>query len=82
MNLLTSIVSKQHKSLKAKIGGAVDETQDDVEDEEEKRAAWGPGKNIYYVNDKKVIIITAYCYMLEPIIFWLQVVENMINEVY
>ncbi|KVI08438.1 Sas10 C-terminal domain-containing protein [Cynara cardunculus var. scolymus] len=43
---------EQHKSLKAKIGGAKDETQDDAEDEENKSVAWGRNKGIYYDNDK------------------------------
>ncbi|MFS8008535.1 putative sas10 domain-containing protein [Helianthus anomalus] len=41
-------IAKQQKSLKAKLGGAEDETQDDVEDDERKPVAWGRGKNIYY----------------------------------
>ncbi|KAI7758228.1 hypothetical protein M8C21_018750 [Ambrosia artemisiifolia] len=45
-------IAKQHKSLKAKLGGAEDETQDDVEDEEKKNIGWGRGKNIYYGFDK------------------------------
>ncbi|KAI3747270.1 hypothetical protein L6452_09724 [Arctium lappa] len=45
-------IAKQHKSLKAKIGGAMDETQDDAEDEETKSVAWGRNKGIYYDNDK------------------------------
>ncbi|KAJ9541389.1 hypothetical protein OSB04_027895 [Centaurea solstitialis] len=45
-------IAKQHKSLKAKIGGAADETQDDAEDEEHKSVAWGRNKGIYYDNDK------------------------------
>ncbi|KAJ0703356.1 putative sas10 domain-containing protein [Helianthus annuus] len=44
-------IAKQQKSLKAKLGGAEDETQDDVEDDERKPVAWGRGKNIYYGRD-------------------------------
>ncbi|KAF5768794.1 putative sas10 domain-containing protein [Helianthus annuus] len=44
-------IAKQQKSLKAKLGGAEDETQDDVEDDERKPIAWGRGKNIYYGRD-------------------------------
>lgn len=51
---LAAKIAKQQKSLKAKIGGAKDETQDDdeEEDKEKKSVAWGRGKNIYYDNDK------------------------------
>nr|XP_043632540.1 something about silencing protein 10 [Erigeron canadensis] len=44
-------IAKQQKSLKAKIGGAADETQDDAE-EEEKTVAWGRAKSNYYDNNK------------------------------
>lgn len=52
MLFLSSIVAKQQKSLKARAGGAVDETQDDAEDEEDKSVGWGRSKNIYYDNNK------------------------------
>ncbi|KAI3794700.1 hypothetical protein L1987_37333 [Smallanthus sonchifolius] len=45
-------IAKQHKSLRAKFGGAADETQDDAEDDEKKSVAWGRSKNIYYENDE------------------------------
>ncbi|PWA91951.1 Sas10 C-terminal domain-containing protein [Artemisia annua] len=52
MILCTFIVAKQQKSLKAKIGGAADETQDDDEDDQDKSVAWGKGKNMYYETSK------------------------------
>ncbi|XP_076912910.1 protein THALLO-like [Bidens hawaiensis] len=45
-------IAKQHKSLRAKLGGAADETQDDVEDEEKKEVVWGRSKKLYYEQDK------------------------------
>ena len=45
------LVARQQKYLKSKIGGVEDEMQDDVEDDEEKKAVWGGRKNIYYSAD-------------------------------
>ncbi|KAK1410876.1 hypothetical protein QVD17_37417 [Tagetes erecta] len=47
-------IAKQHKSLKAKFGGAADATHDteDEEEEEKKSVAWGRSKNMYYETTK------------------------------
>ncbi|KAD6453020.1 hypothetical protein E3N88_07725 [Mikania micrantha] len=47
-------IAKQQKSLRAKIGGAEDETQEDAEDEDEekKRVGWGRDTNSYYENNE------------------------------
>lgn len=49
---LAAKIAKQQKSLKAKIGGAADETQDDNEDDQDKSVAWGRRKSMYYDNNK------------------------------
>ncbi|XP_071705513.1 protein THALLO [Rutidosis leptorrhynchoides] len=49
---LAAKIKKQQKSLKAKVGGAADETQDDAEEEEHKSVAWGPTKSLYYDNNQ------------------------------
>ncbi|XP_052173515.1 protein THALLO isoform X2 [Diospyros lotus] len=48
---LAAKIARQQKYLKSKIGGVEDEMQDDVEDDEEKKAVWGRRKNIYYSAD-------------------------------
>ncbi|GJT20471.1 Sas10 C-terminal domain-containing protein [Tanacetum coccineum] len=49
---LAAKIAKQQKSLKAKIGGAADETQDDDEDDQDKSVAWGRSKASYYENNQ------------------------------
>lgn len=50
-NCYYSAVSRLQKHLRAKVGGVEDEIDDDVEDEEEKRALWGRRKEVYYNAD-------------------------------
>ncbi|XP_042516136.1 something about silencing protein 10 [Macadamia integrifolia] len=44
-------IVRQQKFLRQKIGGVEDELHDDVEGEDEKKAVWGRGKNMYYDAD-------------------------------
>lgn len=48
---LAAKISRLQKHLRAKVGGVEDEIDDDVEDEEEKRALWGRRKEVYYNAD-------------------------------
>ena len=59
MILCTFTVAKQQKSLKAKIGGAADETQDDNEDDQDKSVAWGRSKRMYYETNKVIVLLNS-----------------------
>lgn len=53
VNDLAAKIEKQSRYIQGKIGGAEDETHDDIEEEEDQRksSVWGKKKNIYYDAD-------------------------------